>query len=421
MMEQIIYFLYYGLVLIVGTGMAAIFAGLNKQSRHLWVFIPLVLLCGGLQLIIFFTLGEQLVWRLYPFIAHLPVGLTIGVLWHKRAITVMAAVTTSYFCLQLSKWSKAIVQAITNNEMVGQIARIVVMLVVSFFIMRYLASYLAELFSKDNRSVLIFGSVPMAFYVFDYLASVYTDIWFMQAKTTVELMAFFLCAVYLFFCLVYYREYEQKVRAEQKEQIIRFTLRQQEREIEKVKRSEQVTRMLRHDMRHFLRSLALCVKNDEREKALEMIDQYTSIVEDAALRRFCENDTINYVLSDFACRCEASGVAFLHTIEIGCHISEELLVATLLSNALENALNAQKSMPESQRRIALQMRTKEDKLLISVENPFKNRPIFVDDMPVGQIPGHGYGTQSIRYMAERMGGKCMFSTQGKNFVLRVVI
>ena len=56
--------------------------------------------------------------------------------------------------------------------------------------MRYLASYLAELFSKDNRSVLIFGSVPMAFYVFDYLASVYTDIWFMQAKTTVELLAF---------------------------------------------------------------------------------------------------------------------------------------------------------------------------------------------------------------------------------------
>lgn len=78
-------------------------------------------------------------------------------------------------------------------------------------------------------------------------------------------------------------------------------------------------------------------------------------------------------------------------------------------------------MPEGQRSIKLQLRTREDKLLLSVENPFKNRPVFADDLPVGQAPGHGYGTQSIRYMAERMGGRCMFSTEGKNFVLRVII
>ena len=420
-MDQFIFFLYYVLVLVTGIAMSAAFVGANRQSRRPRLFVLLMVLCGVLQLVVFCTMGEQMVWRLYPFICHLPVGITIGVLWRKKPTTVLAAVSTSYFCLQLSKWCEVIVEAIAHSEVAGQVARIIAMLVVCFIILRYLATYLAELFSKDNRSVLIFGCVPMVFYVFDYLTSVYTDIRVMQAKTTVELLSFFLCAVYLLFCLVYYREYEQKVQAEQKEQIIRFTLRQQEREIEKVKRSEQLTRMLRHDMRHILRSLSLCVENNDREKALALIDQYASIVEEAALFRFCENDTINYVLSDFAARCKENDVAFHHSIEFGRHIPDELLFATLLSNALENALNAQKSMPEGQRSIKLQLRTREDKLLLSVENPFKNRPVFADDLPMGQAPGHGYGTQSIRYMAERMGGRCMFSTEGKNFVLRVII
>jgi sensor histidine kinase regulating citrate/malate metabolism len=179
--------------------------------------------------------------------------------------------------------------------------------------------------------------------------------------------------------------------------------------------------MLRHDMRHILRSLSLCVENNDREKALALIDQYASIVEEAALFRFCENDTINYVLSDFAERCKESGVAFHHTIEFGRHIPDELLFATLLSNALENALNAQKSMPEGQRSIKLQLRTREDKLLLSVENPFKNRPVFADDLPVGQAPGHGYGTQSIRYMTEKLGGNCQFAVKDGVFITRAII
>lgn len=63
----------------------------------------------------------------------------------------------------------------------------------------------------------------------------------------------------------------------------------------------------------------------------------------------------------------------------------------------------------------------EGKLLLSVKNPIKNTPVFSDGLPISNKKGHGYGTQSIRYMTERLGGNCQFSAEENVFTLRVIL
>jgi len=92
-----------------------------------------------------------------------------------------------------------------------------------------------------------------------------------------------------------------------------------------------------------------------------------------------------------------------------------------LSNALDNALNAQQTLRESERCIEVMLRTKNKRLLLSVQNPFGRKPVFVDGIPVTERTGHGYGTKSICYMTERLGGECQFTTEGNTFILRVMI
>ena len=50
-----------------------------------------------------------------------------------------------------------------------------------------------------------------------------------------------------------------------------------------------------------------------------------------------------------------------------------------------------------------------EKLLLSATNPVAEKPAFSDGLPVTPKEGHGYGSQSIRYMTERLGGNCQFS------------
>ena len=63
------------------------------------------------------------------------------------------------------------------------------------------------------------------------------------------------------------------------------------------------------------------------------------------------------------------------------------------------------------------------KTLLSVRNPYKDKPILVDGMPISPEAGkgHGYGSASICYMTERLGGNCQFVLEENQFVVRVII
>ena len=64
---------------------------------------------------------------------------------------------------------------------------------------------------------------------------------------------------------------------------------------------------------------------------------------------------------------------------------------------------------------------KENKLLLSLKNTFADAPEIIDGIPRSKVSGHGFGTQSIRYVTERLNGNCQFSVDGNMFVLRVIL
>lgn len=422
MLSTVLFFGHYGLLLLFGILLSAAFAGVRLSAKkNMAVTAGLFVLCGSLQLGLFVLLEEAFVWKIYPLIAHLPTLLVLCLYYRKRLATALAAVTSAYLCCQPAKWMGVLCAAISPSTLAQQAVQIVSLLLWGFVVMRYPAPYLSQIFHKDTRSVCIFGSIPLIYYLFDYIMGIYTDLWISNNRLVAEFLPFFLCIVFLLFCFVYYKEYEQKADAARREQIVRVTAAQQARELEAVKRGMQETRLLRHDMRLLLSSLAVCIENGDREKALEMIAAYTCHIDATKLERFCRIDTINYVLSDFSAKCVCAQTAFHCRVELTqCH-ADEILVCSILSNALDNALNAQKKLPPEQRCIRLMLKTADGKLLLSVKNPLDEIPAFSDGLPVADRKGHGYGTQSIRYMAERLGGNCQFTVENGMFVVRVVI
>lgn len=417
-----LFFVHYALLLLFGIVLSLAFTGVQVSTKRNLIVIAIVFAALGLTQVAAFLLFDELqVWKLYPLITHLPLVVLLCLYYHKQPATGLAAVSTVYLCCQPANWLGILVETLMNNQALSEFVQIVVLLAVGYIALRQLAPYLSEIFSKDARNVWFFGSIPMIYYLFDYVTGVYTDLWTTHYRTVSEFIPFLLCIVFTAFCIVYYKEFEQKLEAKNKEQIVRITAEQQTREIEAVKKSEQEIRLLRHDMRLLLNSLAVCIENGKSEQAQEMIAAYTSHVEGTKLERFCANETVNYVLSHFAAKCHAEHVAFSHTVEIGELKVDDILFASILSNALDNALNAQSVLPESKRNVKLMLKDSDGRLLLSVKNPVKDKPEFRDGLPVTSRKDHGYGTQSIRYMAERLGGNCQFLCQDDLFIVRVIL
>ena len=421
-MDTVLFFFHYALLLLFGILLSMAFAGVRLSSRKNIVIICIMfVICGLSQLGAYILFDEAVVWQIYPLIAHLPVVLLLHTYYRKRLVTALAAVSTAYLCCQPANWFGLMLQAISGSYPAEQITRIASLAAVGFVAIRYLSSYISDIYNKDSRSVWIFGMIPMIYYLFDYSMGIYSDLWIQNNRTTVEFLPFFLCFVYLCFCLIYYKEYEQKADAERKEQLIRITAEQQAKEIETARRSEHEVRLLRHDMRLFLNSLSVCIESGDMDAARKTIAGISSTVEAIVVQRYCQNDTINYVLSGYAARCREQNIRFVTNIELTGELPDEVLFSTILSNALDNALNAQKELSEAKRSIRLMLKTNNGKTLLSVTNPFAKKPVFVDGIPISTKPGHGYGTQSIRYMTERLGGNCRFTTEEDHFILRVVI
>lgn len=421
MLETVLFFVLGTLLLVFGVCLSAAFAGIKMNMKNALSFLVLCIICGVLQIAVIWVYGETAVWELYPVITHIPLLVFICLRYHKRPVTTIAAICSAYLCCQPAKWAGIVAWNFSHNMSIELAVRCIMLIVIGIIVLNYFAQYIAEIFNKDTRSVCIFGLVPVIYYLFDYATVVYTDLWTDNNRIAAEFLPLLLGIIYMIFCIVYYKEYEQKADAQRAEQIIRIAARQHEKEMDALKRSEKEVRLLRHDMRLLLSSIALCIENSEPEKAGELIDAYVSRIENTKIKRYCKAELLNYVFSDFAARSEANGIEFrcsVETDEIG---TDEMMLSSILSNALDNALNAQMNLAAGEREIEVAMRTINGKLLISIQNPTHIVPVFADGLPVTNRDGHGYGTQSIRYMTERLGGKCQFTAQGKRFIVRIVI
>lgn len=421
MIYNILTMIHGVLVLLFGVFLSASFAGIKINRKNFAILISLSAFSGLLQVLLIVFKSVEAVWIFYPVIAHLPLVVVLCVLYRKHFAAAIAAVCTSYLCCQPSKWFGILAFYISGNDVLNYIVRIVSLIVIFPLIFRFISPIFAEIFNRDRRSVYIFNIAPIVYYFYDYITVVYTDLLHQNNIIATEFMPFFLLIVYFMMCILYYREYEQKVYAERKEHIINITLDEQRREIDAIKKIEHEIRLMRHDMRLLLNNVAICIDNNDKETAQKMISVYIDNVYGAQVKKYCGNTTLNYIISSYAQKCNEHNIAFSCKItadEINC---DEVMLSTIISNALDNAINAQLSLPEEKRTIRLKLRNHNNKLLLSVKNHFAERPVFIDGKPVTGHKGHGYGTQSIAYLSERMGGNCRFAIEDDNFVLMVVV
>lgn len=421
MIQNFLFYIHTGVLLLFGVFLSAAFAGTRFSRKNFVILLGFSMFSGILQLAVYLPFGEDAVRKIYPLITHLPLLILLCRVYRQKFLVAATAIGVAYLCCHPSKWFGILTFAITENLTAEYMMRIFILVVVAAMSLLFLAPYLSNFNGNDRFSFYIFSLVPAVYYVYDYIVVVYTDFGSSNNLIVLEFLPFFLCIVFMLFCILYCKEWEKKADAERKEQIIRIAMEQQLKEFESVKSSEREIKILRHDMRLLLNSVSTCIENDDKETARKLISAYTDSVEATSVQKYCSNIVLNYIISDFSAKCKKYDVEFLYQIELGRITCDEVMFSTIVSNALDNALNAQKKLPSEERNIRLMLKNHGNKILLSVKNPYQNPPIMADGIPISTKKGHGYGTKSIVYLTERLGGNCQFTIEEDSFVLRIVI
>ena len=191
------------------------------------------------------------------------------------------------------------------------------------------------LFAKTDRELLIIGSLPLVYYIFDYATTKFSKLLYTGNRAVPEFIGFAICMSYLFFLLIYFREYEMKSKAEQYNELIRMQMNSFQAEMDNTRKSEKKMSILRNDTRHHMSVLRTLLQQGDCGKALEYLNEVSQTYDDTIIRAYCKNEMVNSVLSTYNTRFEEQKIPWDTQVTIGEKLScSEMMFCAILSNVL---------------------------------------------------------------------------------------
>lgn len=197
----------------------------------------------------------------------------------------------------------------------------------------------------------------------------------------------------------------------------------QKNHYDRLKQQMEETSRVRHDMRQHLRVLAALLEREQYEEMQKYLYRYTrEFQERLTYHSYCKNQVTDAILHYYEEICKKKEIIFQCQVETPEKTGiQDTDFCRLFGNLLENAIEAAELCPKgSSRFVRVQIRTKNNKLLIKEENSCtdplrRSKTGFFS----GKHSGQGIGTASIMEIAAHYGGFADF--QSENGIFRAEI
>lgn len=395
---------------------------LSSRKNKIIVAIAFVVLL--LENLFGYSLFGYDIWRkLYPFALHIPLVILLSCMTRKISWSVIS-VATGYLCCQFRHWLGLFVSFFFNGS---DLVFVWTKLLITFPLMIFLIVYFAPVVRSYRRKSLalqwVFGGVPVFYYLFDYFFVVYTNLLYCGTPVVAEFMPFICCSLYLIFIFLISAEERRTKQMKKTADVLKMTVTQSLREIEVLRESQNLASQYRHDLRHHLQYIASCIENGELEMAKNYIDTISSEIEAQKVQMFCENESVNLILSTFAAACEKNKTQFNVSATLtSCLPISDTELCAILSNAIDNAINACNALPPYiEKIIDIHAFEKNGHLFFQISNTCKSDVVFKGGLPVTFKANHGFGTKSICSIVERHGGIYNFSVKDNKFILQISV
>ena len=187
-----------------------------------------------------------------------------------------------------------------------------------------------------------------------------------------------------------------------------------------LQQQERQVRQLRHDMRNHLTVVQGLLERGDTQGAVGYLEQMAGSQALQGVRRFCENESANVVLSAKAEAMEQAGI----TADFAVSLPKDLPVAdtdlvALLGNALDNAIEGVQNA--AVKKITLQCRVDKGLLMLRLENPVGGE--VNPDLSTTKADkfSHGFGIPGMREIAERYHGTLDADVKDGCFILFICL
>ena len=200
-------------------------------------------------------------------------------------------------------------------------------------------------------------------------------------------------------------------------------LSMQQQRYESLKTAIEEARQARHDMRHQLHQISALAEHGDLEGLKSCLAKSVSRIPNLDMH-FCENRAADSVVGYYCALAKREDIPFRAKLDLPASLPvDEIDMCLVLSNLLENALEASLRTAPGKRQIGLTAYLHAERLLlIEVENTYDGEVKEKDGVfRSSKRKGPGVGIQSVRHIAEKTGGASTFTYQNGTFTAKVML
>ncbi|WFR57339.1 ATP-binding protein [Anaerocolumna sp. AGMB13025] len=423
-MENILFIINYAFALIFGVTLSFSLAGAAKSRNDRIILWGVCAIIGILEFVVYLLLGQDFLFKAYPFLIHLPLIGFLVIVMKKPPLLSVIAVTTAYLLCTPRKWiGTFLAMPFHHSQEISYMVQIIITIPMAYFICRFFAPHIAALKNESKKIAKLFAIVPLVYYVMEYILTVYSELLYKDTGAVAGFLDSNMAILYFFFSIVYLHEISQRKEAEMDLKINLIKSEQAEKEIDQLKKNHEQAVIYRHDLLHHLNYLSSCLESGNTKEALAYMKEICTDLHNQKVETYCTNNSINLIMSAYIAKAKGSDIGVVVDFEI----SDDLTIpvtdlCTLLANGMDNAIHACEKIKDIKKRsIHIAARMQKNKLFIKIENPFEGTIEFDGTMPVAKEYGHGTGTRSIALIVKKHNGLFNFEAADNVFTMIVAV
>ena len=395
----------------------------GKQRGILFALLAVLSICNHLLRV---WVGSETYGKLLLFAMHLPTFLVFLRLTKCGVIKMMFMIFSAVIFTSPTVFVGNAVKNVFFANSVGalflsNLIVYLVMLLLAQFVFRKGFNYLLKY--GDNRAFLLFSLVPLLYYIYMFCV-MNLDLSAMHSYGGYVVRLLPTVEVYMFYVLLLhnYKHLSERMELDTAQAALAQKLEAAQEQIVLLNEAQSQTAVYQHDMRHHMLLLKGFLDAEKYEQAEAYICKVQADLEAINPKRFCENETVNLLCTSFMKKAERMDVRLQVQVNLPQEISiSDTEFCSVVSNGLENALNAAAKVETTRRWVEFNCNIKQNKLLLEIQNPYEGEVILRDGLPVSVKAEHGYGCQSIRAITEKNRGLCAFEPKDGLFVMQVIL
>ena len=197
----------------------------------------------------------------------------------------------------------------------------------------------------------------------------------------------------------------------------------QNEQYKRIYKNIETGRKFRHNLQYHVRIIQGYLKEGNLSEAQKYLKKFDNRLNQKAIARFCDNPVVNMLVSFYYNLTEDTDVKFSCRIQTEAALPvDDLELAVLLGNLLENATEAALTSQQPAPRIYLTVTQSDNTLVFTLDNSY-NGKVQEENGRFLSVKEHhtGLGLHSIMQIAEKYGGGTEFTYDDKEFHSSVIL